>query len=240
MSERGFAVKEHAWATGDGALMADSISIFTDLELTFGGMEGEPFEYIVAIGVYNEAGALGAIGRTTEAAQAFGRVRDRCRARTDERMVELYGLAGARQRMMVSVPDDPAHIAVPLPDDEYWIVEGVERLEQVDWFLQRDDPEKFASVVQARLDAAVSSHRDAAAGVAAHRLAATPFALFLRSFDAEGFTEASRWPEASSEGSTRGRHQGQCRTRRFHEGDRPEFGRGRRPPRHQRLRGSAR
>ena len=195
ISERGFALKQEAWASSDESLMEGSILAFTELERMFGQELGEPFEQLVAFGIYNKAGALGALGRLDEATMCFKQVISTYRDSPNAIIQEVVAFATIRERMMVAVPDLPPYIEVPMPDTEYeWLVKDVRDLKQVAWFME-EDPEKKRAMVEALGAAASKSHRSVREILTQHRIKAFPFALLLRSFDAEGFSSMTgpRW-----------------------------------------------
>ena len=187
VSERGFALKQEAWASRDEALMEEAVTTYAALEHEFGDTGGEPFEGLVAWGAYNRAGALAALGRVDEATSCFAQVADRYGAAAEAPLREIAMFAAIRKRMMLAVPEVPPYVTVPLPEmEQYSAVKGVTQLEQVAWFTE-DDPEKKQAMIEARVSAALESHRQAQTILFQHRVMAMPFALLLRAFDPEGF-----------------------------------------------------
>ncbi len=199
ISERGFALKEESWASNDESLMTESITAFTELEREFGQERSEPFEKLVAMGAYNMAGALGALGRLDEATACFKQVISRYQDSPDAAIREIAMFATIRERMMLAIPDPPPYIAPPMPETEInWFVEGVDadNYETVrPWFME-EDPEKRQATLEAFAKAASESHYKARQILMQYKIKAFPFVLLLRNFDQEGFTSMTgpKWP----------------------------------------------
>jgi tetratricopeptide (TPR) repeat protein len=184
MSERGFALKEEAYAASAESTMQEAISTFRELERRFGSERDAPFPELVAIAAYNRAGALGAMGRVEEAARSLAQLSARYADSADAALREVAMFSEVRERMMLAIPDAPSYVSA----DELAHV-----------YQDTDDPEGARERLEARVSAALESHGQAASILQTHRMNALPFALFLRTFDREAFavTTASDWlPES--------------------------------------------
>ena len=173
---RTFALKQQAFASGDGSLMEAAVAAGAALEQRFGRSRDAQLREIVVMGTYNVAGALGALGRIDEAAARFSELAASYGDDPDPTLRQFGQFATVRQRMMLATPDVPPYVTEHPLETSY-----------------RADPDEFAAPGgweerrDERAAAAVKSHQAAAGILANYRLSGAPFALFLRSFDAEGW-----------------------------------------------------
>ena len=188
--DRGLELKEKAYVAGSFSLMEEAVSVFVELEQRFARARGAPFEELVAKSRYNRAGALGALGHINEAAACFAAVAAQYGDSDDAELRETAKFAAARERMMLAVPAPPPYV-VEHPQEQSMLADP-EILA---------DPELVARTrarQEARVNAAVESHRRAQAILLNYQVKAMPFVLFLRSFDVEAFSRTTE-PAFSAE-----------------------------------------
>lgn len=174
--DRATDLKEDARKSGDASKMERAIAAFDELENLLAKVIADPhLEEVRAIGRYNRAGALYSLERIVDAAQAFAAVADLYEEHANERLRDVGRLASVRRKLLISIPDPPRYLVAG---------EAESRLGAA-----AEDGDVSATVARAR--ALLASHERARGVLLRFRGTATPFVLFLRSFEMEAYDMAT-------------------------------------------------
>jgi len=176
MLDRATDLKEHAQRSGDASEMERAIAAFDELEKRLAKVIADAdLEEVRAFGQYNRAGALYSLERIVDAAQAFAAVADLYEEHTNERLRDVGRLAAVRRKLLIRIPDPPRYLVAG--EEEGRLGAAAE------------DGHVSAKVARAR--ALLASHERARGVLLRFRHTASPFVLFLRSFELEAYDMAT-------------------------------------------------